>query len=375
MPHIISVDDKETYEQFLDKGYIGVRFPRKYYNNIKKGTMSSKKISYFLATVYDIFADLKRVKKNDEIFIHVKGEQKIFGVFRAASLFMENPNIPEIFRSRNLLKERLVNCKLPSLSPADFLWQVSIQSDEKLYFREGFDANEIFKIRELTRKVWTVPERWIYEDKPKTVRPLLPEEAVELYKLLWKYNPKGPSETSQIKPKKLNGFRRIGLPLIPIKGYARDEKLIEAWIMENAIDPEDVEAHRNVKEILGDFDFIANTIRSVYIKFMDVFGYIQEKDIKVYKIIEIKTREASMEHLDQLLGYMDWIATFLCGGTLSRVRGFLIAKEFLPDVFEHLRNKPEYRDLVKLAKYSLYDGQLYLKTFERKNPTLAMFLK
>ncbi|MEM2130350.1 MAG: hypothetical protein QXZ70_07110 [Candidatus Bathyarchaeia archaeon] len=202
MPHVISVDNKETFEQFVNEGYIGVRLPLKYYKDLKKGTLESRKLTFLLATIYDIFADLKRVKINDEIFVHVKEEQEIFGVFRAVSTFLENPQVPEIFKSSNLFKERIKKEKFPSLSPSDFLWQVSIKPDERFFFNKGFDANDVLRLKDRCQGIWTIPERWKYEDKPKTVRPLLPEERSQMVRLLQKYNPQGPSCVS-LTPKKL----------------------------------------------------------------------------------------------------------------------------------------------------------------------------
>ncbi|MEM3696296.1 MAG: hypothetical protein QXQ94_02160 [Candidatus Bathyarchaeia archaeon] len=360
MPHIISVDNKSTFLQFLREGYIGVRLPKKYYRNTKQKSLSIAELNALLATIYDIFADLKRVKKDDQIFIHVKGEQKIFGAFRAESTFLENPSIPEEFRSSNLLKEKLVNKKLPSLSESDFLWQISIKSDEGLYFDEGFDANEVFKLKDLCKGIWTIPERWKYEDKEKTVRPLLPEEGKKLIELLRKNNPKGPSNSS-VFSKNLSNFKKIELPLVPINGLVRDEKLMEAWIMANAFEPEDLKAHENIKNIFGDFSFIANTIRSFYIKFMDVFGFLERNDCRIYKIIELKTKEASFEHINQLVKYMVWIAEFLCENNLSKVYGYLCAKEFSSDAVKFLQeNKPTNLELIR---YTLSDKCLIFHKF------------
>jgi hypothetical protein len=372
MPHIISVDNKETFEHFLHDGYIGVRLPAKYYKKIKKGALEKRDARFLLGTIYDIFADLKRVKIGDEIFIHVKGEQRVFGVFRAASTFLESPEIPEEFGSQNLLKEKLVGRSLPSLSEKDFLWQVSIkESDKELYFIEGFDANEIFKLKDLCQGIWTIPERWKYEDKEKTVRPLLPEEGEKLIELLKKYNPNGPSK-SHICQKSLKQFKEIKLPLAPIDGYVRDEKLIEAWIMANALNPEVTDAYENIKGVFGDFSFIANTLRSFYIKFMDVFGYFENTKSKEYKIIEIKTKEALKEHVDQLFKYVQWIAEFLCGNDLNRVKGFLVAKEFPVEVSQLLK-KNKHGNL-RFVQYSLADGRLVFKKFAPEHQ-LANFFK
>jgi len=370
MAHIISVDDESTFLQFLKEGCIGVRLPQSYYARMREGEFSVKALNGLLATIYDIFADLKRVKINDEIFIHIKGEQKIFGVFRAASTFLESPTIPEEFKSSNLLKEKLMGKKLPSLSENDFLWQVSIKSDENLYFNEGFDANEVFKLKDLCKGIWTIPERWKYEDKEKTVRPLLPEEAEKLIDLLRKSNPKGPSN-SRINPKDMSNFKKIELPLVPINGYVRDEKLMEAWIMANAFKPEDPKAYENIKSIFGDFSFIANTIRSFYIKFMDVFGFMEKDDSRIYKIIELKTKEASLEHIDQLVKYMVWIAEFLCGNDLSKVCGFLCAKEFSNAVVKFFN---EHRLMnLGLVKYELSNKRLIFHKFT-PNSELTDFL-
>ncbi len=370
MPHIISVDDEETFLHFLAEGYIGVRLPQKYYDYIGKESLSKRKLDALLKTIYDIFADLKRVKVDDEIFIHVRGEQRIFGVFRANSPFLESPTIPNEFRSSNLLLEKLWGKKLPALSETDFIWQVSIKSDRDFYFDEGFDANEVFRLKDLCKGIWTIPERWKYEDKEKTVRPLLPEEAEKLIVLLRESNPKGPSN-SKVFPKDMSGFNRIELPLVPVNGFVRDEKLMEAWIMANAVKPEESDAYENIKNVFGDFSFVANTIRSFYIKFMDIFGYMKQDDCRIYKIIELKTSEASPKDLDQLVKYVAWIAEFLCGNDLNKVYGFLCAKKF-PKAVVELLNK--YNSMkLKLVEYVASNKRLTFKDFI-PNSKLSTFL-
>ena len=325
MPHIISVPDQGSFSKFLKEGFIGVRLPRSFYKNIQERPFTDKKRRGLLGTIYDIFADLKRIKVGDEIFLHVKGEQAVYGVFRASSRFMENPVIPHQFKSQNLLVERFEETEIPY---EVFPWQVAVSTPPTGAYKNPFDANEIFRIKELTRKIWSVPERWKYEDKEKTVRPLLPEEGKELIALIQEVN-RNEQEKIYVEPKDLRSFNEIILPMSPLNGKARDEKIIEAWLMANSIGPEDREAHSNITQILGKFDFVANTIRSYYIKFMDVFGYrIGSDGLKEYRVVEMKTNEATLAHLLQLIGYIRWIAEFFADNDLNRVKGFLIAKNF-----------------------------------------------
>jgi len=45
--------------------------------------------------------------------MHVKGEETIYGIFKVASRFMENPEIPENFKSKNLLIETFKEIEIP----------------------------------------------------------------------------------------------------------------------------------------------------------------------------------------------------------------------------------------------------------------------
>lgn len=131
--------------------------------------------------------------------------------------------------------------------------------------------------------------------------------------------------------------------------------------MANAVQPEDMEAYRNITEVFGEFSFIANTIRSFYIKFMDVFGYHKQANYLVYKIIEIKAMDASQKDVYQLVKYVEWIAEFLCGNNLGRMKGFIIAKEFPADILKSFKEHA-YRNIV-FINYSVSNARLFFRIF------------
>jgi len=360
VPHIISVDDEETFERFTREGYVGVRFPAKYYDEYQGQQVSARKLASFLGTMYDIFADLKRVKPGDEIFLHVKGQQRIFGVFVATTRFLEDPSVPAAVQSINLTMDLLSSGNLPLMPANMFPWQVGICSKLDQCFSDGFESNQVFRIKELTRQVWTVPERWKYEDKEKTVRPILPDEAGPLTALL-DYANRAARRSLVVNSKDLIHFRPISLPMALINGQIRDEKLLEAWLMENAITPEDEAAHRNLLEVLGEFTFVANTIRSFYIKFMDVFGFKQDSDQdRTFKIVETKKGEVESKHIDQLARYVKWVTEFLAENDFQKVRGYIIGREFAQDALSLLQRRiAEGIDLVSI-RYAYRNGRFQL---------------
>jgi len=150
--------------------------------------------------------------------------------------------------------------------------------------------------------------------------------------------------------------------MTPLKGLVRDEKLMEAWLMANSVKPEDKKAYKNITEIFGKFDFVANTIRSYYIKFMDIFGYEEKNGQREYKIIELKTEKATLEDLKQLIKYINWIAEFLAEKNLNRVEGFLVGKKFDIEIINQSDEKKLW-DSIKLVEYYYKQNTFYLRIY------------
>lgn len=337
--HIININcNKKQFEhQYLQQGYIGVGL-------VLNGT-SSQQLLNACRTTYSMYADMKTVFPGDMIFLHV--EEYIYGVFKAESFFKEDPTVDPHFLSDNIYynpnqphggwkeleTQSLNNLPLP---PPDYR-QLSISHfvDEKgnnLCFKEGFFANEVFDLRR-KGKIWSIPERWRYPDSARTIRPIMPAEALELIKLLEREN-SHTLERRTLKPKDLTNFRDIRLILNP--SIVEDEKIIEAWLCENLRTPK-------LQQIFGNITSFGNNVQIGYLQGIDIFGYTQgSSGICKYKVIEIKMDEVNANNytdvVKQILDYMDWVCRHLAKGDSRFVEGYIVAKSFDQSCIDFVKN-------------------------------------
>lgn len=100
--------------------------------------------------------------------------------------------------------------------------------------------------------------------------------------------------------------------------------------------------------LLGEWDYLSHQVIASpfkpidYMDKMDLFGYAYVLGFKPTKsrflVGEIKKDTATIEDVDQLLKYVDWVRDEYCFGDYSMIRAFLIAYDFDTSVKEHARN-------------------------------------
>lgn len=366
--HIINCS-AEVFDSFMRSGYIGVS-PK----TPKSAEPQAK--SQAIKTNYSMIADLKSVKKGDLLFVHcTDGETnpysgKIFGVFEFTTCFLEDPSANRIYKSKNIYYENGWQ-RINNFPNSGYVWQAGIKSYDDLCFKRGFNSTEIFELK-YSGKIWSVPERWKYTDSSRTTRPFTPQEASEIIKLLKRDNVGLPKR--MVNSKNLNRFNPIQLYLHPdTDGYIKDEKILEAWILENLTNNgNNLRYHRNVVDNFGKLSFFGNNMPASYLLFMDIFSYITiQSEISRFRIIELKSSaldenswSAKKNELMQLLSYLDWSVTKLANGDSQKVDGVLVAYDFDTTYIDYVRkhNKIEKGRSLSLLKYRIQRNSI---TFQR----------
>lgn len=79
---------------------------------------------------------------------------------------------------------------------------------------------------------------------------------------------------------------------------------------------------------------------------------------------EIKKDEASIDNIDQLLKYVDWVKDEYCFGDYGMIRSFLIAYDFPDEVIE-------YANDIATRKYII--GRRPAQSLEWNNLTLVKY--
>lgn len=350
--HIINCDKNEFFDTFLPNGYLGVGL---YLNSITPQGLSSA-----CRASYSMYADMKTIRVGDIIFVHA-GE-KIYGAFRAESSFVEDSQTNPKFLSRNIHYNPNPNIpnsgwkgNFTAIPNIGYYRKIAISSylghnDINLCFPEGIDSREIFELKS-KKKIFFVPERWKYTDSARTVRPLLSYEAQELIKVLHRENSDNPNRLN-VQPAPLNNHIPIELILNP--DIVENEKIIEAWILDK------IGRNQNLDGAIGPFTSFGNNMPAKYLQFMDIFGFQQlYEDAKKYKIIEVKLNYCSFpQDINQIIGYMDWVAENIALGDYKSVEGILFTRGFDQNSIDFINNFNTLGRKIRLISFD-YNAPQY----------------
>lgn len=361
--HIITCDTKERLQEFIDNGYAGVR-------PIPPKTLSQRGLSRKLSTNWDGIADLKRVKAGDLIFLHV--EKGLYGLFRATSCFKEEKDTPNIYKSKNLNLDYWTENR--DYWPPDIeegydeirestglCRKVGIESIEDMYFDKPLDVMEIFKLMSIG-EIQTIPVRFLY-DGEKTVKPMLESEKEKMIRLLINSN-NGIRSKNFVESCDMRNFEEIKLDLRSYNNKVFCEKILEAYIMENITpNKENAKAHEEVRKIIGEVDFFANTVFTYYTNFIDVFCQKKENEKSRDIVIELKKGDVGPfpKTLNQIMDYTEWVRLYMEKGAHAKdeIIGIIIARKVDDSYIRWKRKNPNSN--VKLYTYDFAKDFSYLK--------------
>ncbi len=367
--HIINCYEKHFQNTYRPNGYLGVGMV---ITRRIDQQLTNHQLLHACHTAYDMYADMKTVFPGDMIFVHA-GEF-IYGVFKAESVFKEDPNnVNPIFLSPNVHCNpnpnnpnsgwiNLVDQPLPEPAPRHDFRQLSIshfidENGNNLCFNNGFLANEVFELKR-RGKLWSIPERWKYSDKARTVRPIMPTEAKELIKLLEREN--NNDNRLEITPKNIDNF--CDIRLILDSNIVEDEKIIEAWICENL-------KTSQLEQIFGNITSFGNNVQIGYLQGIDIFGYVEgSQGICKYKVIEIKKDALNFNkdiqnpkgYIKRTFEYMDWVIRHLAHGDPKCVEGYIVAKSFDQSCIDFVKsyNKVSLGRYLSLVEFN-YSSPVY----------------
>jgi hypothetical protein len=249
--HLITCLNLGEVKNFDQNRYIGVG---PFYPD---SSNTDRKVGARLRILWDVIADLKRVRPGDICFLHAEG--KIFGPYLFTSTFKESRQMPNILRSANITHDFWIKNKaqFSKISMDEYGYVASIAKPK------GCDANgsnlmELF-LKQSQGIFNGIPPRFIYGDTKKIVKPLLYHEISQLLEIVeftgnWTLLPSNNYDT--------NGLSDIMLDLTDYGGHLYCEKLLEAWFMENMYTGSSY--HKIIKQIFGNYDYYANSIYTYY---------------------------------------------------------------------------------------------------------------
>lgn len=364
--HLITCQSFDDYETFLSGGYAGL-YPIRV--DVTEG-ITERKLAAKIGTNWDIIADLKRVKIDDLIYLHVIAD-KIYGPFLATSCFLESPLMPNPFRSSNLRIDYWRNYYVEPTYLEPHPWRVAIKSIDQVTHRNGFNSMELFKLKTIG-SIHSIPERFFYHDKPKIVKPLLNHESEIIFNILEGVQA---GQCISVLNNSLDGYLPIKLDLNSYYGEVYREKILEGWLMENVtFNGDNQSENENVISIFGNVNYFANSIYTYYTNFMDVLFYNESSSIdseycsecrkytsknkKDIAVIELKKGTVNSTTIQQLREYGDWTLKALANSNMDNMKLYAIGAEFE-------KNLGLIND-VKLIRYTIHNEEPFLR-LERIN--------
>ncbi len=353
--HLITAVDFDTFEEMVDGGEVFCRPIVPTNNNNRPHRWKS---------TVDLVADLCRVREGDIIFVQVIRDN-IYGAFRATGSFKEDPEIPNCYKASTLSyypEGGWYHMDGGAFPEGDYYWCCPIEQHPTFQFEKGISHRDLFDMK-FRGEMWTIPERFKYNDNAKTVKPLDIFELPPIIKLFQREN-RGYVSNRIIQPCDLEGWNSVSSSLSTYDDILENEKQLEGSIIDllRNSDP-------STAQIFGDLDFVTNAIPSFYLDFMDIYGY-QHTNGNIFRhvVIELKKDAYGGEignngcPVTQVLRYRDWIVQNRAKGDMRAVDSFVVAYSFDQDFLNStgILNRTFGYKVVRLVEYNVQDNALLL---------------
>lgn len=371
--YIMTLDSLESLKECVETGTYSTNLsePKNgYWNKQQEGT----------------FADYLSMKENDNIYFFIK--RKIYGIGRLVKIDLDckflnyigadNPVVPSA-KSYNENLPLLHNGNKSNRCLCTFV-------PYPYFFIDGVDMDEALssnpsKFRML-RALWKLSFIKIDDEENQAlIDIIMKRNEDELFKQerIFSFSRKAHNKIGNIVSPH---HRLTSRAILTSSSYTqgnliRHEMAIEAALCELLIADND--------SPFGKWDYISHQVVASpfkaidYMDKMDIFGYkyIEGYNIRSkYLVIEVKKDRATVEVIEQIMKYVDWIRSEYVFGDYSMIEAYVVASEFTDEVIkrrdvECVRNFTKgYRptvactwNYVKLVQYS-YEGAGKLKFIE-----------
>ncbi|UII57618.1 endonuclease NucS [Cytobacillus spongiae] len=310
------------------------------------------------------FTDFLSMKEGDNVYFFIN--RKIYGIGELVNLGLDCkllnypdadvPNEPDFNRIKDkmLLNESESNINnrcICTFKPSPYFFQSGIDMDDVL-------ASNPKSFR-ILRAFWKVSFIKIDHEENKALKDIILKRNEEYLTYpndnIFKYD----CLIHQNISRRLTDSYKMNseniLKYSSSKEVIRHEMAIEAHIA-------DVISH-NDESVFGYWDYITHQVIASpfkpidYMDKMDIFGYrfIPGFDtISQYLVIEIKKGSATIEAVDQVMKYVDWINQEYAHGEYNMIHAYIVAYDFNEDVINY-KNTICKRNYIKGRRPTLSD--------------------
>ncbi len=363
--YVMTLDSQESLIECINRG-------------IYSTNLSSPTTSGWITHHEGTFADYLSMKENDSIYFFIK--RKIYGIGKLVNIAgdckhlnyidADEPSMlsEEEFKNNSPLIEdgTIANRVLCTFKPNPFFFNQSVDMDEALNSNPD-------KFRML-RAMWKVSFIKIDDEEDKALQDVILKKNEEEI-----YNPQNIYSFD-------DSFHKLIERKIKIRHRMRAYNILKSASAstkikhEMAIEAVLCEMLNKEDSIFGKWDYISHQVVASpfkpidYMDKMDIFGYRYIKGydtISKYLVIEIKKDEASLDVINQIMKYVDWINQEYTHGDYSMIEAYVLAYDYSDEVIEKRNRECKrlftkgYRPTntcewnnCKLVKYRYEDGQL-----------------
>lgn len=372
--YIITMSDEESLKKCVETGL---------YSTI----LSDPKNSNWMTHHEGTFADYFSMKEGDSIYFFCK--RKIYGIGRIVNigndckyLNYEDADIPEVYSDEQYKNRKPLlvdgdyhNRCFCAFEPSPYFFKQSIDMDEAL-------SSNPEKFRML-RTMWKVSFIKIDDEEDKALQDVIlkrNEYCLETGEDVFSFNG---NDQKRIE-KNIETVHRLttyNLLLNAKDGTKiKHEMAIEAALCSIL--------GKDNNTVFGKWDYVSHQVAASpfkpvdYMDKMDIFGYRYIKGYKTiskYLVIELKKDEATIDVVDQVMKYVDWINQEYSHGDYSMIEAYIVAADFSDNVIDKkkttcIRNFTKgYRPSeactwtnCKLIKYEYANGELVFEEIVEK---------
>lgn len=359
------------------------------------GTKMSKPTNKVWKTHHEAtFADYCTMKSGDNVYFFI--DRKIYGIGTMVNIegscrFNNYPNAsyPENFQYNDIKDNMLYNIGDDS---ENIRWICTFKP-EPYFFKMGIDMDDALasnpnKFRML-RAFWKRSFIKIDDEENNALKDIILKRNEEYIfnnneSSVFKFEDK-----LHIDIKNKLSLKSYYFNITPMLEFCNnDKKLKHEMALEASLLMQITSRISDTLRIFGNWDYLSHQVPASpfkpidYMDRMDVFGYRYIKGYKTiskYLVVELKKDSASIDDIEQVLKYVDWVREEYAFGDYSMIEAALVANSIGEDVVKYAENIAERnytigRRPVKSARWTnlkliqyLYDDKLGIVEFDLVN--------
>jgi hypothetical protein len=346
--HVFVVNEN-TYPVHRDRHFCGIGHSQDQYETYE--ALKEKMLTSGGTGCRGMLADILGTRPGDLVFLYENGVG-FHGVYEIAGTpFFDNTVVQGI-------EQYAENTVEPNIC-----FRVPIKC--KYYFAEPVPEDMLFATPERETLFWVWFYRKIQIRGARGCTAMDPDASRTLVDLLIRINGTADDPpTSKQYP--ATHRAKLTVPLGE-ESFAAYEDLLRAWLVRNIDNSE----QPDVRGIFGpesDLEWFANNVpyhvagRNIDIlAFHSSDRYSKEPTRYRYSVMELKRNRASLEDIEQLIGYSSWVTSRLAGGEGEMVRPVLVANGFRKEAVA----KAYHSDWeIRLIHYEVVEQDIVLQQIQ-----------